>query len=175
MTGEFTYTGNGGNIWDYHTLTSTISVADSFSIADVNLSLNELEHSFWSDLDISLTHGGVTVFLSKDQGGSANATGDYIFDDAGATLLGSPSAAPGIYKPLDLLTAFNGLDSSGLWTLKIYDDAAWDVGELCDWTLQLTPTSEVPEPATWAMMIAGFGMVGYQLRRRRMVPSVVRA
>jgi hypothetical protein len=25
----------------------------------------------------------------------------------------------------------------------------------------------VPEPATWAMMIAGFGMVGGALRRRR--------
>ncbi|MFQ3664795.1 MAG: PEPxxWA-CTERM sorting domain-containing protein [Sphingomonadaceae bacterium] len=26
---------------------------------------------------------------------------------------------------------------------------------------------EVPEPATWAMLIAGFGMVGYAARRRR--------
>jgi len=25
----------------------------------------------------------------------------------------------------------------------------------------------VPEPATWALMLAGFGMVGYALRRRR--------
>lgn len=29
------------------------------------------------------------------------------------------------------------------------------------------PTSPVPEPATWAMMIAGFGLVGATMRRRR--------
>jgi hypothetical protein len=29
------------------------------------------------------------------------------------------------------------------------------------------PTSAVPEPATWAMMLLGFGGIGFQLRRRR--------
>jgi hypothetical protein len=28
-------------------------------------------------------------------------------------------------------------------------------------------TASVPEPATWAMMIVGFGMVGGALRRRQ--------
>ena len=32
----------------------------------------------------------------------------------------------------------------------------------------------VPEPATWTMMIAGFGLVGGALRRRR-APALVRA
>lgn len=31
------------------------------------------------------------------------------------------------------------------------------------------PTGAVPEPATWAMMIAGFGMAGAVMRRRRAV------
>ncbi|MFQ3595282.1 MAG: PEPxxWA-CTERM sorting domain-containing protein [Sphingomonadaceae bacterium] len=31
--------------------------------------------------------------------------------------------------------------------------------------------SIVPEPATWAMMIAGFGLVGAGLRRRRLLPA----
>jgi hypothetical protein len=30
----------------------------------------------------------------------------------------------------------------------------------------------VPEPATWAMMIAGFGMVGFAMRRSRKVSVV---
>ena len=32
---------------------------------------------------------------------------------------------------------------------------------------QVTEIAAVPEPATWAMMIVGFGLVGYVMRRRR--------
>lgn len=34
-------------------------------------------------------------------------------------------------------------------------------------------TAAIPEPATWAMMIAGFGLVGAAARRRRMARSFV--
>lgn len=34
------------------------------------------------------------------------------------------------------------------------------------------PPPPVPEPATWAMMISGFGFVGASLRRRRARPSI---
>ncbi len=34
------------------------------------------------------------------------------------------------------------------------------------------PTPAVPEPATWAMMILGFGVVGYSLRRKTMLRFV---
>jgi len=27
---------------------------------------------------------------------------------------------------------------------------------------------DVPEPSTWALMLAGFGMVGYAMRRRKL-------
>lgn len=37
--------------------------------------------------------------------------------------------------------------------------------------LTLNTANAVPEPATWAMMIAGFGLVGAGLRRRRAVPA----
>lgn len=33
--------------------------------------------------------------------------------------------------------------------------------------VRLTAVSAIPEPATWAMMITGFGMAGAMLRRRR--------
>ncbi len=35
--------------------------------------------------------------------------------------------------------------------------------------LATTPISPIPEPATWAMMITGFGLVGASLRRRKSV------
>ena len=33
----------------------------------------------------------------------------------------------------------------------------------------LTPTGAIPEPSSWAMLIAGFGLVGATLRRRRAI------
>lgn len=35
-----------------------------------------------------------------------------------------------------------------------------------DWRFTISTISAVPEPATWAMMIAGFGLAGAALRRR---------
>jgi hypothetical protein len=37
----------------------------------------------------------------------------------------------------------------------------------------LTVTSAVPEPATWAMMVLGFGAMGMAMRRRRRVNTTV--
>jgi hypothetical protein len=41
------------------------------------------------------------------------------------------------------------------------------------YTGQLTATS-VPEPATWAMMLAGFGLIGFAMRRKRQSHPQVR-
>lgn len=44
-----------------------------------------------------------------------------------------------------------------------------------DSRIYLTPTAlsvAVPEPASWALMIGGFGLVGAVLRRRRLVPAM---
>lgn len=41
------------------------------------------------------------------------------------------------------------------------------VADLSIDTIRATVTSPVPEPATWAMMVAGFAMAGVALRRRR--------
>ena len=160
MKGDLTYDGNGGTIkdasagwvkqgkhWSYVTtpgvFTSNINVAESFSISDVNLSLNNLEHSNWSDLEISLSHGDKVMWLTSGQGGSKDADGNYIFDDAAAKLISSGSGnwKPGTYLSKDPLSVFNGLDSAGLWTLQIHDtNSNWKAGELCDWTLQLAAT-----------------------------------
>lgn len=46
--------------------------------------------------------------------------------------------------------------------------------DLCGWvshklTYDYTPAGAVPEPATWAMMILGFGVIGYAMRRKTML------
>lgn len=42
-------------------------------------------------------------------------------------------------------------------------------------TISQAQTGAVPEPATWALMIAGFGLTGAALRRRRQTPVALRA
>jgi hypothetical protein len=59
--------------------------------------------------------------------------------------------------------------------IRLYDRAltSADVGQLYNGGTPIrsfdVPTSTVPEPATWAMLILGFGVVGLAARRRRAV------
>jgi len=83
---------------------------------------------------------------------------------------------------------FNGgysslTSSTGNSTRNINPD--WHMGNIwligADWTnadrridgFKLTNLAVVPEPATWAMMIGGFGLVGASVRRRRSISSVL--
>ena len=52
------------------------------------------------------------------------------------------------------------------------DKITLNLGGLSSSTLYLTTFSVVPEPATWLLMIAGVGLVGWQLRRRRQTVKV---
>jgi len=60
------------------------------------------------------------------------------------------------------------------WSLNDIGGATTDDGLAID-DLQLTaavaPVAAVPEPASWAMMIGGFGLIGGTLRRRRAIVS----
>jgi hypothetical protein len=39
--------------------------------------------------------------------------------------------------------------------------------EIYDWAITAAPTGAVPEPATWGLMVGGFGLMGAAMRRRR--------
>jgi len=90
---------------------------------------------------------GYTVFgihagnagVSKNTGLDGNATFLFAFD-----------AGSGV----DMITVLDRLssNSTGLSNVALYRTG-----------------SAVPEPATWAMMLVGFGAAGYSLRRRRKV------
>ncbi|MBB5686265.1 PEPxxWA-CTERM sorting domain-containing protein [Sphingobium boeckii] len=166
-----TFNGSGGAIWDYSTLTSTITVPDNFVVTDVNVILNGLSHSYWGDLVISLTHGAVSATLISQEGGSSNANGTFTFDDSAAKSAAQVNTGGGSFRPEVALTAFNGTNSTGAWVLKVADTAWLDTGNLASWSVQLTgnAVAPVPEPATWAMMIIGFGAVGGVMRRRAKV------
>src|SRR5439155_15004700 len=102
----------------------------------------------------------------SDAGGSAGINNVTLsFDDAAASNLPDSSAiVSGTYKPTDFVTgdtfpspapagpygtalsAFNGLDPNGAWSLYVLDDAAGDSGSISGgWSLQFTfPTTSNP-------------------------------
>jgi hypothetical protein len=63
-------------------------------------------------------------------------------------------------------TAFANIDSL-LWDVNLMTGVATSLGVVGAGPLRSIATGAVPEPATWAMMIAGFGLVGAVARRRR--------
>ena len=157
--------GPGGSIPDFLTATgtsplvSTISVADSFTVANVELDLT-FAHTWAGDLVITLSKGGRSIELvhravrtsSSINGASSDfvAGNTYTFTDSGAQTLHTalaalPATVPsGQYKPatiggmtLNLRNTFNGIAAAGDWKLSIVDWVNTDVGALTSWTLRL--------------------------------------
>ena len=67
--------------------------------------------------------------------------------------------------PLGGYNSFFEADVSGTQTSRVFDNS---FGAIADPTGLVTSfgTGAVPEPASWALMITGFGMVGAGMRRR---------
>src|SRR5262249_31851745 len=107
---------------DLATTTSAIVVADNRIIQDINVKVN-LNHTFDSDLAIALIGpNNVVVNLSLNNGGQGDNYIDTIFDDQASTPIGNGSAPfTGSFIPQQPLSAFNGLQGSGTWTLRVID------------------------------------------------------
>ncbi|MCA9320831.1 MAG: proprotein convertase P-domain-containing protein [Planctomycetes bacterium] len=126
----------GGNTNpDNLTVVTYTMTNDNLVIADLDFSL-DVTHSYCGDLIITLSHCGVTVTLANGDNSSNNLGGLYTFDDeAAGPFAGAPTTTPGTldpgrYTPTMPLSAFDGLSSSGVWTLTIYDQFGGDTGTL---------------------------------------------
>jgi subtilisin-like proprotein convertase family protein len=103
-------------------------------------------HSFVGDLEMTLVSpAGTAVALTTRTTNSGNNLCRTTFaDDATASFRNAPAkAAPytGSYRPASPLSAFDGEDARGTWTLRIADARRGDVGTLRDVALALTPAS----------------------------------
>lgn len=83
------------------------------------------------------------------------------------SLVGQIGAGPGSYRLLG--TSFNGTAwASGTLVLYYWDTFTSDNSGRV--TVEIA-SAAIPEPATWGLMIAGFGLAGAMLRRRRLAQA----
>jgi hypothetical protein len=129
--------------------------------------------SFDNEVVFSLSHAGTTVNLVTENIWSGSTPGRGVvtmnFDDAGAAFPAAPTT--GTFRAVGSLSAFNGLSSSGLWTLFIRDTVGADRLDYFSACVSINGdagcgVNNVPEPGSLALVglaLAGAGMV----RRRR--------
>jgi subtilisin-like proprotein convertase family protein len=125
---------------DLATITSTVDVSGfAGSITDVNVTLN-ITHTFDSDLVITLiAPDGTQVTLANRNGRSGDNFSNTLFDDSATTSIANGRAPfNGSYKPISALSAVNGGNANGTWTLEITDVKAQDIGTLNSWSLQIS-------------------------------------
>lgn len=130
------------------TVTRTFAVGTSYILSDVNLGVF-LTHTYRSDLRISLTSpGGTTVNVMTNTGGSGDNLND-LFDDEAASAIAThnatvtdPTTAPPPYshsfQPTAALTAFDGQNALGTWTMVICDSVGNDTGNFARADLYIT-------------------------------------
>ena len=152
------------------------------TVSKVTVTLNGLNHSFPSDVDMLLVSpiGQSFIILSDVIGSPDWSNITYTLDDsAGSLIPSSGTPVSGTFKPTnysigDIFSApapqsgynnpatagsatfggvFNGINPNGNWSLYIVDDAGGDVGSMTGgWTLTLTTSA-----AVWASRASNSG------------------
>ena len=145
------------------------SVGSLGTISDLTVSLvidDPAGGPYVSDLEITLTDdsSGISVILySGSLAVSPEASMNATFDDAAAALAPTSGDVIGIFLPVNALSAFDGVQLAGDWTLSLQDLSSWpDEGlGLISWGLV---GDHVPEPAT-ALLLA-IGLIGIAVAGR---------
>jgi len=102
-----------------------------------------IDHTFNSDLQFKLTSpGGTTVPLITNRGGGGNNFCTVLLDDDGgfpaASTMTTAGAIAGNFAPETPLSAFDGQNANGNWTLNVADTAGIDTGSLRRFSLIIT-------------------------------------
>jgi len=97
-------------------------------------------------------------FLLQNGGVTWNNPGVFTWTEPGF-------ANPGIMN----ISLSQGTFDTGILSLHGGASKGYVVKATFDW--QTDPNGAIPEPATWALMIGGFGMAGVALRRRKAVAT----
>ncbi|XZE54163.1 S8 family serine peptidase [Planctomycetaceae bacterium SH139] len=132
-------------IQDNTTNTSTLEVSDApGTIVDIDVRVNAT-HTYTGDLRFTLeAPTGEQVILFNRHGGSGDDLADTWFDDQAATSITAGSAPfAGSFRPIEPLSAFDGLLAEGTWTLFVADLAGGDQGVVNEWEILVTTLPEL--------------------------------
>jgi hypothetical protein len=169
MYSEGTYT-VGESARDYHNLWADFGAfeGDLFFIANGSTG-NDLPA--WQQTLTGLTVGAsytfsayaVNVCCNADFGGpNANPFIVAVRTDGGTETIATSGAVTGTGQWLQFSGTFIATATTA--NLSIFNDNNQASGN--DYGLDLISVTAVPEPATWAMMVGGFGVIGAAARRR---------
>ena len=157
---------------------SVITVSNFVGLlGKVTLTLSNLSHSYPFDINVLLVApGGAKTLVMSHAGTEPIAPLDLTFDDAASEplpatgVLTSGTWQPAAYSPAlrlggfptnapagpypTILSALNGMNPNGNWSLFVFDDSAGDIGVISNgWSLALTAISPVNQ-------IADLGLTG---------------
>jgi subtilisin-like proprotein convertase family protein len=137
----------------------SVTVTGKKYLQDVNLR-TFITHPTSGDVDIFLTHLGKTIKISTGNGSNdVNVFNGKTFDDSAADAVTAADLSnPAITNlvPEEKLASFIGMDPNGVWTLKVVDTKADDIGNVSGWALDVastdgcggTTTTPTPTPGT---------------------------
>ena len=119
-------------------------------------------HTFPGDLRFKLTSpSGTTVNLITNRGGSGDNFCTILLDDDSAfppaSTMPSTGAVAGNFAPESALSAFDGQNANGNWTLNVSDTAGADTGTLNRFSLIITGRTCAAPPALVAVAVTGNG------------------
>lgn len=139
---------NGVNYYNDISVTGIGTInAGGYEVKSVTINIT---HTWDSDLDIYLIAPDLTQLeLSTDNGGSADNYINTVFSDNGSISCALGSAPfTGTFLPEvgSFLSLNNGQNADGTWRIKVYDDAAGDVGILNSWSITFEAPPTCPDP-----------------------------
>ena len=123
---------------NFFTVSSKLWVGAMTSISDIDLSL-DITHTYDGDLTAYLiSPSGTRVKLFSNVGTSGHDfQGTTLDDNALIPITSGTAPFTDAYKPAEPLSAFNGQNAAGYWTLEIKDSVAANDGFLNSWSLKI--------------------------------------
>jgi hypothetical protein len=163
LSGTFTGTRDNNPFTTFATFTGIGDTNDSFDF-DSTVTVAPLSSlTAFADGTTFTVLGNSVFFVNRDFsfGGFSNENGmDYIATFTSAAFAG--------YDGISAIADVTGTPDALPFSYQT-DLGAIRITDVTGINFSASVAGAVPEPATWAMMIGGFGMVGGAMRRRRSV------